>query len=124
MGPDAAGDVAALTAGVETGTIIGNGVVFARDLVNIPGADKTPPMLADQVATELAAHDALAAHARDELGITEHNRAQPPDDRRHFDHRGLEKPDRPRDVQAFRQPDDHLLPPGRCRCTTCGSTTG
>ncbi len=44
----AAGDVAALAAGVETGTVIGNGVVFARDLVNIPGADKTPPMLADQ----------------------------------------------------------------------------
>ncbi len=43
-----AGDAAALTAGVETGTIIGNGVVFARDLVNIPGGDKTPPMLADQ----------------------------------------------------------------------------
>jgi leucyl aminopeptidase len=43
-----AGDAAALTAGAETGTIIGNGVLFARDLVNIPGADKTPPMLADQ----------------------------------------------------------------------------
>lgn len=32
---------------------------------------------AEQVATELSAHDALAAHARDELGITEHTRAQP-----------------------------------------------
>ncbi len=32
---------------------------------------------AERVATELTAHDALAAHARDELGITEHNRAQP-----------------------------------------------
>ena len=33
--------------------------------------------LAEQVATEMAAHDALAAHARDELGITEQTRAQP-----------------------------------------------
>jgi VIT1/CCC1 family predicted Fe2+/Mn2+ transporter len=32
---------------------------------------------AEQVATEMTAHDALAAHARDELGITEHNRARP-----------------------------------------------
>ncbi len=32
---------------------------------------------AELVATELTAHDALAAHARDELGITEHNRARP-----------------------------------------------
>jgi VIT1/CCC1 family predicted Fe2+/Mn2+ transporter len=33
--------------------------------------------LAERVATEMTAHDALAAHARDELGITEHNRARP-----------------------------------------------
>lgn len=33
--------------------------------------------LADQVATELTAHDALASHARDELGITEALRARP-----------------------------------------------
>jgi len=33
--------------------------------------------LADQVATELMAHDALGAHARDELGITEITRARP-----------------------------------------------
>ena len=33
--------------------------------------------LADQVATQLAAHDALATHARDELGITEALRARP-----------------------------------------------
>jgi VIT1/CCC1 family predicted Fe2+/Mn2+ transporter len=32
---------------------------------------------AERVATEFTAHDALAAHARDELGITEHNRARP-----------------------------------------------
>jgi vacuolar iron transporter family protein len=33
--------------------------------------------LAAQVATQMTAHDALAAHARDELGITAENRAQP-----------------------------------------------
>jgi VIT1/CCC1 family predicted Fe2+/Mn2+ transporter len=33
--------------------------------------------LADQVATQLEAHDALAAHARDELGINEITRARP-----------------------------------------------
>jgi len=32
---------------------------------------------AERVATEMTAHDALAAHARDELGITELNRARP-----------------------------------------------
>ena len=31
----------------------------------------------DQVATQLSDHDALGAHARDELGITDFSRAQP-----------------------------------------------
>jgi VIT1/CCC1 family predicted Fe2+/Mn2+ transporter len=35
------------------------------------------PALAHQVATEFHAKDALAAHLRDELGITEHSRARP-----------------------------------------------
>jgi VIT1/CCC1 family predicted Fe2+/Mn2+ transporter len=35
------------------------------------------PALARQVAAELTAHDALAAHARDELGISEHTTARP-----------------------------------------------
>jgi VIT1/CCC1 family predicted Fe2+/Mn2+ transporter len=35
------------------------------------------PELAKQVAQQLTAHDALAAHARDELGITESLRARP-----------------------------------------------
>lgn len=35
------------------------------------------PELAQQVAVQLTAHDALAAHARDELGITEELRARP-----------------------------------------------
>ena len=48
-----------------------------RELAGIYVQRGLSPALAEQVATELAAHDALAAHARDELGITEHNRAQP-----------------------------------------------
>jgi len=35
------------------------------------------PALARQVAEQLTAHDALAAHARDELGITDELRAKP-----------------------------------------------
>lgn len=35
------------------------------------------PELADQVATQLERHDALGAHARDELGINEITRARP-----------------------------------------------
>lgn len=35
------------------------------------------PALADQVAGQLMAHDALGAHARDELGIVESQRANP-----------------------------------------------
>src|SRR5215510_3930999 len=35
------------------------------------------PTLARQVALQLMAHDALGAHARDELGISEHNTARP-----------------------------------------------
>lgn len=35
------------------------------------------PELASKVAAQLMAHDALGAHARDELGITEHSTARP-----------------------------------------------
>ncbi|OZI63736.1 VIT1/CCC1 transporter family protein [Bordetella genomosp. 1] len=35
------------------------------------------PALAVEVARQLTAHDALGAHARDELGISPHNRARP-----------------------------------------------
>ena len=48
-----------------------------RELAGIYVSRGLTPELADQVAIQLAAHDALAAHARDELGITEHSRARP-----------------------------------------------
>jgi VIT1/CCC1 family predicted Fe2+/Mn2+ transporter len=35
------------------------------------------PLLAEQVADQLMAHDALSAHARDELGLTEIHSARP-----------------------------------------------
>jgi VIT1/CCC1 family predicted Fe2+/Mn2+ transporter len=36
-----------------------------------------PKALAEQVADALSAHDELEAHAREELGITEHSTAKP-----------------------------------------------
>ena len=47
------------------------------ELAGIYVARGLEPMLADQVAEQLMAHDALAAHARDELGISDLQRARP-----------------------------------------------
>ncbi len=52
--------------------------VFERaELAGIYVARGVSPPLAKQVADELMAHDALGAHARDELGITDLQRARP-----------------------------------------------
>jgi VIT1/CCC1 family predicted Fe2+/Mn2+ transporter len=48
-----------------------------RELAGIYIKRGLKPALADQVATELMAHDALGAHARDELGISETLSARP-----------------------------------------------
>lgn len=48
-----------------------------RELANIYIHRGLSPVLADQVARELMAHDALGAHARDELGILEITMARP-----------------------------------------------
>jgi len=48
-----------------------------RELTAIYAARGLEPALAAKVAEQLTAHDALGAHARDELGITEHLRARP-----------------------------------------------
>ena len=48
-----------------------------EELAGIYVARGLSPELADQVAGELMAKDALAAHARDELGITDMSRARP-----------------------------------------------
>ena len=47
------------------------------ELAGIYVARGLTPALAGQVATELMAGDALTAHARDELGISEHSAARP-----------------------------------------------
>lgn len=48
-----------------------------RELAGIYTRRGLTPELAEQVAQQLTAHDALGAHARDELGITDMTRAQP-----------------------------------------------
>ena len=48
-----------------------------RELTSIYVARGLEPALAARVAEQLTAHDALGAHARDELGITEGLRARP-----------------------------------------------
>jgi VIT1/CCC1 family predicted Fe2+/Mn2+ transporter len=48
-----------------------------RELASIYEERGLDPYLATQVAEQLMAHDALGAHARDELGIFENVRAQP-----------------------------------------------
>ena len=48
-----------------------------EELKGIYVARGLTPDLADQVAHQLAAHDALGAHARDELGMSEFTKARP-----------------------------------------------
>ena len=48
-----------------------------RELAAIYVARGLKPALAEQVATQLMAHDAIGAHARDELGISEALSAKP-----------------------------------------------
>jgi vacuolar iron transporter family protein len=48
-----------------------------RELAGIYVERGLSPNLAEQVAREMMAHDALGAHARDELGIVEFKRARP-----------------------------------------------
>ncbi|WP_310383433.1 VIT family protein [Roseateles sp.] len=48
-----------------------------RELAGIYVGRGLEPALADQVAAKLMAHDALAAHARDELGLSDTTAARP-----------------------------------------------
>jgi VIT1/CCC1 family predicted Fe2+/Mn2+ transporter len=48
-----------------------------RELAGIYAARGLDPVLADQVAGQLMAHDALGAHTRDELGFSEITAARP-----------------------------------------------
>jgi leucyl aminopeptidase len=57
-----------VAAAVEVGRRIADGVTLARDLVNIPGGELTPPALA-QVAVEIAERENLQATVMDEEDI-------------------------------------------------------
>ncbi len=61
----------------ERGELAADGEAEHRELAGIYVKRGLEPALADQVATQLMAHDALGAHARDELGISETLSARP-----------------------------------------------
>jgi VIT1/CCC1 family predicted Fe2+/Mn2+ transporter len=61
----------------ERGELAAGGPAERDELAAIYVGRGLTPALAQQVATELMAHDALAAHARDELGISAALRARP-----------------------------------------------
>lgn len=57
---------------------LGDDVEFEREeLATVYVSRGLEPSLAAQVADQLMAHDALSAHARDELGLSELHRARP-----------------------------------------------
>lgn len=62
---------------MEMRSLNGNAAQELDELIGIYVARGLSPDLAEQVARQLTLHDALDAHARDELGISVHNRAQP-----------------------------------------------
>ncbi|NTV10504.1 MAG: VIT family protein [Zoogloea sp.] len=61
----------------EQAELDGNPAAELRELSGIYVARGLAPELAQQVAAQLMKHDALGAHARDELGISEANGARP-----------------------------------------------
>jgi VIT1/CCC1 family predicted Fe2+/Mn2+ transporter len=61
----------------ERGELAADRGAEQRELTAIYEGRGLDPALAEQVAVQLMAHDALGAHARDELGISEPLRARP-----------------------------------------------
>jgi VIT1/CCC1 family predicted Fe2+/Mn2+ transporter len=61
----------------ERAELAGDDAVERAELAGIYVARGLEPALARQVAEQLMAHDALGAHARDELGLSELQRARP-----------------------------------------------
>lgn len=61
----------------EHAELLANPQAEHRELTGIYIRRGLEPHLADQVATQLMAHDALGSHARDELGISETLSARP-----------------------------------------------
>lgn len=61
----------------ETSELAGDHEAEVRELAGIYAARGVTPDLAKEVAKQMMAHDALGAHARDELGISEITTARP-----------------------------------------------
>lgn len=61
----------------ETSELAGNHEAEVRELAGIYAARGVAPDLATEVAKQMMEHDALGAHARDELGISEITTARP-----------------------------------------------
>ena len=62
---------------LEQESLLADPVFETDELAKIYETRGLDPQLAQQVAEKLMAHDALEAHARDEIGISSHNGAQP-----------------------------------------------
>ncbi|MFA7553488.1 MAG: VIT family protein [Spongiibacteraceae bacterium] len=62
---------------MEKNSILDDYAAELEELAKIYEARGVEPLLAEKVAGQLMSHDALAAHARDELGIFEHIKARP-----------------------------------------------
>jgi VIT1/CCC1 family predicted Fe2+/Mn2+ transporter len=62
---------------LEQRSLLRNSAVELQELADIYVNRGVPPDLALRVAQALTAHDALDAHARDELGISKNTRARP-----------------------------------------------
>ncbi|HEY1072346.1 VIT family protein [Brevundimonas sp.] len=61
----------------ETSELAGDHEAEVRELAEIYAARGVAPELASEVARQMMTHDALGAHARDELGISEITTARP-----------------------------------------------
>ena len=61
----------------ERNELASNSEYEHEELAQIYVGRGVSPVLARQVAEQLMAHDAIGSHARDELGITENQRARP-----------------------------------------------
>ena len=61
--------VASVTTGVTTGAAVAGGVLLARDLVNIPGVDKTPPSLAAQAVALGERNPSVSVTVLDEVEV-------------------------------------------------------
>lgn len=70
-------DVEAADLAKERAELAADPAAELRELAGIWRQRGLAPELALQVATELTSHDALAAHARDELGLTTTSQARP-----------------------------------------------